>query len=502
MGVVEMTEEELSRLNEQTSALTTENFELREQLNKLLESNASLNTELERQTKTLVASQVAQACGDKDGDKKQKSRFNRLVDKVKDAKDMVEMQTEIDVLQAQIAQHESETARLHAMEMNTRHLQTFTREAQLKLAEKEEVEKDLRKTLAEYKALVAERPELEGRANDIAVQSRLDDALARLEELKAEEGELRTAVAERDERCADLRAQITAKEVDAETLRKRCAAHDASRQRVAELETQVSSARMDCEAWKEQCEHMGGDLLQNEENADATKREIAQLRELSERQAEELEGMVLERQLRKTSEASLCDARAQVDELSTKLEAARQAAATGSEAQSQATSLSNKVTSLKEAVKNLDASLEKERERAEELRRQLAAAEEGLAERDLLRRRLLECETRALVAGAVEDAAWRVEQRAAAEAAAGLRVAEAALVEARKEAGALKEETDAFDQRLADLRSEQKIEVRAVPIRFLSIICDFISMFELTTNTDAEKGRTHQRAAGISQNVG
>eukprot|EP01061_Rhynchopus_euleeides_P011472 TRINITY_DN21037_c0_g1_i1.p1 TRINITY_DN21037_c0_g1~~TRINITY_DN21037_c0_g1_i1.p1 ORF type:complete len:645 (+),score=312.81 TRINITY_DN21037_c0_g1_i1:435-2369(+) len=452
---VEITEKEMEQLHQKISDLNNDTFELREQVAKLVESNSSLSEELERQTKTLIASQVAKECPTED-DSKKKSRFTRFVDKVKDTKDMVEMQAEIDILQAKVAQHESEATRLQAMEMNTRHLQTFAREAQMTATQQQQTEKDLRKKVATLQGLIDAQPELGERSKVVETETQLADATQSLEEKQKEFGEIEAKLAEREEVITGLRANITSLQMDVDSWRKKASGLDTAQASLEEAKAQMDCAKIDTQAWKEQCQHLQRDMLAREEAAEAAKVESQKSEALIDKQAAELEELRPEPKLRKEAEASLRDMAEEVRTLTQQLEDGKLSADKHSEVEAQATSLRNNVASMKEGLKIRDSTIAKERAANEALTEQLAEACGRAEEGERFRQRLLEAELRAIVVSCASDAAWCAEHQRASE----LGEASAALQACRDEKARLQHRASAFDQRLADMKSEHKIMTR------------------------------------------
>ena len=450
---VEVTEEELSRLHQKITDLNDETFDLRAEVTKLIESNSTLSTELERQTKTLVASQVAKETGG-DDDKK-KSRFTRFVDKVKDTKDMVEMQAEIDVLQAQVAQHESEAVRLQAMEMNTRHLQTFARESQLSISTLEESERKLKKQLAGMKDLVESKPELHDASAVADTKMQLDDALHSLAQKEADLTESAQRLVTTDEANLDLRRTVTQLQMDVDAWKKRSSSLDTALLEIERLTQAGDCLKIDSQAWKEQCQHLQKDLLERAETFEEKKREAQKQAENIASLQSQLEALSNEKALREQAELSLSDMSLKLQTVTSEAADNEKECARFDEVQSKATSLQNNVSSMKEALKIRDATIAKERVQNDALTERLKCETEKAAEADTLRAVIAERDIRDLVSACVDDAAFLAEQQTAAK----LPALEESLSSCKAEAAYLQERAKEFDQKLSDLRSEHKIVV-------------------------------------------
>eukprot|EP01063_Lacrimia_lanifica_P036201 TRINITY_DN7120_c0_g1_i1.p1 TRINITY_DN7120_c0_g1~~TRINITY_DN7120_c0_g1_i1.p1 ORF type:complete len:698 (+),score=295.78 TRINITY_DN7120_c0_g1_i1:96-2189(+) len=484
---VSITDEELQRLTGQIRAAQSENFELREQVGALIANNAKINDELERQTKSLIDSQVAAARAanrikDDVGGKK-KSRFDKLVDKVKE-KDR-DFQGEIDVLQAQLVSQDSEKVRLAAMEQNTRHLQQFAREMQLDMAEKEKEVAELRETADSLRKVIDEQPDLQERERGMDASK----VVAALEaQLDAERATAAAATKAADAATGKLRALEDSTAAMLEDTATKCIAHEkalgAKNEEIARLkgleqvvgnlqkaakeqEEEVRKKDADCAAWKEQCEQIGKLLVESKDAAFTAGKEGKEkgnaLDELQKLLAQANEALELERKLRKEAATNLCEMRVQNTQLNERLEQVTAATADTEALQKTIASQQSHLASLKEAVRVRDAASDRNQIGYDKLKKDLAAAQLNAQEVEALQTELADlrgavagslCE--AVVASVVDAAAYEAEAAAAAKhraASEGLEAAEAT-------AAQLRARVDAFDQQLNDLRSEHKIDIK------------------------------------------
>ena len=365
---VSVTVDELQGLNEKITRLNKDNFEVREELQRVIENNTTLSDELDRMTKTLVTLQVQAQTGiDTNVETKKKSRFDRLVDKVKETKDATELQSENDALRAKILQHNSESVRLQAMELNTQQLQLCTREFQMEIIELQEkvsAKDNEISTLTHYRKLLEEQPDLSNFSElseaskatseqlekktaecaELSVRAQLADSL------KVENESLqkyRTQYEHKVGECNDLRSAAErgrTLEVEQEALEQKVGSLTddliSTKKKLEETLRNLQSKASECATRQEQAEHMGKELLKHEDLSNT----IKNLRE----------ELSVESSLRKEHEEAACELRSHIQEITPQLATLKITQDEVTKLKQAESTQANHVESLKEAIRMRD----------------------------------------------------------------------------------------------------------------------------------------------------
>eukprot|EP01059_Diplonema_ambulator_P019867 TRINITY_DN33534_c0_g1_i1.p1 TRINITY_DN33534_c0_g1~~TRINITY_DN33534_c0_g1_i1.p1 ORF type:complete len:633 (+),score=272.99 TRINITY_DN33534_c0_g1_i1:38-1936(+) len=442
-------------------ALREENNELREEIGKLLESNKQLSEELDEISKTVVKMQVAMQQGE--GEKK-KSRFDRLVDKVKESKDVAELQAENEVLSAQLALRQSEAARLHAMELNTKHLQAFIRDTQVELQETKEELKALRTNpdsllgplTAERDSLSSELVELKQTLQDTQAEHarKIQELEAKHEEALALDRRMQTRTMNAQDskvgKLRDINDELTGKlEAAMRTI-------DEEKAKSEKLKEDLDQKILDCKAWKDQCEHMGSELIRHEDTENDVRVATQSLAEL------EVECKV-EREKRVKAEKQVSEMRAQMERLSSALGEHQLRHDEVENLRKTIKSQTAQIASLKESIRLQDDTMKNNQLGYDNMKKDLQSALKVVAERDALleeararRREETRVMANSIVADLIHGAALHSEWAKACKCAE----LEDELRDREEETEALREEVQKLAQKLGDVEGEHKIRLR------------------------------------------